>query len=162
MTWKARRVAAWGVGAVLVASVGTGVAVAATPSPRPSVSASGNATQPDQDGRKHPRRPAFLKRLQHGEFVVRDRDGFRTVAVQRGEVTAVSPSAVTLRSADGFARTYVVTGDTKIRSRGAAGSIGDVQRGEAVTVVATKDGDRYVATRLKAGAARAAGDPGTN
>jgi hypothetical protein len=43
----------------------------------------------------------------HGEVVVQGRDGkARTVAVQRGEVTAVTDTGFTVRSSDGFALTW--------------------------------------------------------
>ncbi|MDX1875516.1 hypothetical protein SBI67_25635 [Mycolicibacterium sp. 120266] len=45
----------------------------------------------------------------HGEFVVPDgRGGFQTDIVQRGTVTAVSPTSITARSDDGFTATYVI------------------------------------------------------
>ena len=43
----------------------------------------------------------------HGEFTIRkpDGSGFQTMAIQTGEVTAVSPSSITVKSEDGFSRT---------------------------------------------------------
>ena len=43
----------------------------------------------------------------HGEFVVRDGAGsYTTVVTQTGAITAISPTAVTVRSEDGFSQTY--------------------------------------------------------
>lgn len=42
----------------------------------------------------------------HGEVVVQSPDGPRTIAVQRGEVTAVDGKGFTVRSADGFEATW--------------------------------------------------------
>jgi hypothetical protein len=45
----------------------------------------------------------------HGEFVVRDgAGGYTTVVTQTGAVTAISPTAIAVRSEDGFSQTYVI------------------------------------------------------
>jgi hypothetical protein len=46
----------------------------------------------------------------HGERVVAadDHGGFETLVSQTGRVTAISPTSVTARSADGFSQTYVI------------------------------------------------------
>ena len=41
--------------------------------------------------------------------------GTVTVVVQRGEVTALSPTSISLRSKDGWTPTYVVTDKTRVR-----------------------------------------------
>ena len=44
----------------------------------------------------------------HGEYVVADDAGFETRITQTGKITAISPTSVTARSADGFTQTYVI------------------------------------------------------
>ena len=45
----------------------------------------------------------------HGEFVVRDgAGGYTTVVTQTGAVTAISPTAIAVRSEDGFSQTFVI------------------------------------------------------
>jgi hypothetical protein len=44
----------------------------------------------------------------HGEYVVADHGGFSTLITQTGTITAISPTSVTARSADGFTQTYVI------------------------------------------------------
>lgn len=45
----------------------------------------------------------------HGEYVVaEDHGGFETRITQSGKITAISPTSVTARSADGFTQTYVI------------------------------------------------------
>jgi len=76
----------------------------------------------------------------HGSYVVEDPDGgYRTVLSQRGEVTSVSSSSMTVRSADGFATTYRLTDDTTVL----AGTDGtdDIEEGADVAVTALRDGD---------------------
>ena len=52
--------------------------------------------------------------LLHGEGVVKDRDGnYVTVATQSGEVTAVDATSVTVKSEDGYSRTWALTDATK-------------------------------------------------
>jgi hypothetical protein len=45
----------------------------------------------------------------HGEFVVADgAGGYTTELTQTGAVTAISPTAITVRSEDGYSQTYVI------------------------------------------------------
>ncbi|MEV6301502.1 hypothetical protein AB0M02_18980 [Actinoplanes sp. NPDC051861] len=57
-----------------------------------------------------PRPRAIRKQLRkntlHGEIVVETREGVRTVVVQRGTVTAVTETGLTLKSTDGFELTW--------------------------------------------------------
>lgn len=83
----------------------------------------------------------------HGSFVVRDGDdGFRTMEVQNGTVTAVSNSSITVKSADGFSKTYVVD-DTTIVNAGRDG-IADVKENDTVHVDAVVDGNASKARRI--------------
>jgi hypothetical protein len=77
-----------------------------------------NATQTAKPGAKHPgarRARPLIRRAVHGTFTVRTRKGFKTVAVQRGSVTAVSGDTVTVTSRDKQAHSYTVNGDTRVR-----------------------------------------------
>jgi hypothetical protein len=47
------------------------------------------------------------RHMLHGEIVVQTVEGTRTVLVQRGEVTDVSDTSLTVTSTDGFAQTWV-------------------------------------------------------
>jgi hypothetical protein len=70
----------------------------------------------------------------HGEFTMRkpDGNGFQTVAVQTGEVTAVSQSSITVKSEDGFSRTYSVDENTVVGS--GRDGIGTVKTGDTVRI----------------------------
>jgi hypothetical protein len=77
----------------------------------------------------------------HGEVTTPGGNGqSQTLVFQAGDVTAVSSSSVTLKSADGFTQTYPVTSDTRVRG----GSISSVRAGDHVLVVAHKDGNTAV------------------
>ncbi|HET7489258.1 MAG TPA: hypothetical protein VFJ85_15105 [Acidimicrobiales bacterium] len=71
----------------------------------------------------------------HGEFTTRGPNGgWQTIATQRGEVTAVTHTSLTVKSEDGFSRTYAVDDNTMV----GAGNEGidDVKTGDKVDVVA--------------------------
>jgi len=153
----AGRIAAWTAVAIIGALAVTGVALAAptisaatnsAPTPEPSASSSaepGDRPSKGERGDKG-RRGAHLPRFGraiHAEAVVKGKDGkFLTVYTQRGEVTAVSATSITLKSADGFTSTYAVSADTKI---------GDVKVGDAAAVIATKSGDAKNAKGIRVG-----------
>ncbi len=81
----------------------------------------------------------LLRRMAHGEFVVKGKDGkFETHQVILGTVTAVSATSITVQAADKTFETFSVTKDTKVRvrqdGRGVATTIGKVAKGDDVLV----------------------------
>ncbi len=75
----------------------------------------------------------------HGEFVVQKADGtYQTVDTQQGAVTAVSASAITVKSDDGFSKSYTVTAATIVNA--ARDGIGSVKVGDVVHLDATVAG----------------------
>lgn len=133
--------------AVATALGAGGVAAATTnPTPKPTGDSSAQSTAHPRSGHAHAghRHAGRFGRGLHGEFVVRAADGvFRTVGTQRGDVTAVSPTSVTLRSADGFVRTYAVTSSSRVRSAGTRTTITTIAVGAHAGAVATKVGDAW-------------------
>ncbi len=85
-----------------------------------------------------------LKGLEHAEWVAKDKSGaFVTHDAVRGAVTAVSPTSVTVKAADGASLTFAVTTDTRVRVRtaggtGAKASVADLKTGEQVLVAGVK------------------------
>jgi hypothetical protein len=61
--------------------------------------------------------------------------GYQTLDIQRGTVTDVSSSSISVRSADGFTANYAVTSSTEVNAQ--AAGIGSVKQGDNVEVVAT-------------------------
>ncbi|TDC29157.1 hypothetical protein, partial [Kribbella albertanoniae] len=91
----------------------------------------------------------------HGEFVVKkDGGGYQTVATQRGEVTAVSTESITVKSEDGYSRTYTLTEETLVNA--ARDGIGDVKTGNTVFVSAVVADGKATATSLSDGTVRKA------
>jgi hypothetical protein len=83
----------------------------------------------------------------HGQVVVPQPGGtYRTEDIQTGTVTAVSSSSLTMRSADGYTKTYQVTSTTRVAA-GRTG-IGSVKVGHQVAVTATVHGSTASLTRV--------------
>lgn len=94
-------------------------------------------TQQAQHAKKH---HGLLSRIEHGEATLATKKGDQVVDVQRGEVTAVSPNSVTVKSKDGFTGTYTVAPASKVHKTGKLSNIGEVKPGDRVGVVAVKTG----------------------
>jgi hypothetical protein len=150
------------VAAVAVTTTAGGVAWAASnadPTPSPSVSPSSPST-PDQQkpggpGKGHGfgRGEFALGGALHGEFVVpKDGGGYQTVATQRGEVTAVSKDSITVKSEDGYSRTYTLTEDTLVNA--ARDGIDDVKTGNTVRVTAVVTDGKATASSVNDGTVR--------
>jgi hypothetical protein len=83
----------------------------------------------------------------HGQFVVpKSGGGYQTIDTQRGSVTAVSTSSITVRSADGFTRTYQVSSSTNVDAQ--RDGIGSVKTGHQVAVTATNSGGTATAVSI--------------
>ena len=88
---------------------------------------------------------ADVSDFMHAEAVLaKEGGGTQTVLVQKGAVTEVSGTRVTVKSADGFTTSYTVNGDTKVRAD--SDDIGAVAKDEEVVVVAPKSGEGHTAT----------------
>jgi hypothetical protein len=71
----------------------------------------------------------------HGEFTTpAPGGGYQTLATQRGTVTAVSSSSITVKSEDGFARTYGVDANTVVTAGN--NGIANVKTGDTVRILA--------------------------
>ena len=143
---------------------GAGAALAATNSPAPAASSSAVITNPapspGQPGAAAPAAPGFrhfdrgpgfggyLFGALHGQFVVgKSGGGYETVDVQDGRVTAVSTTSITLKSADGFTKSYVVTGATMVDAQ--RDGIGSVKVGNQAAVQATVSGSTATAISIE-------------
>jgi hypothetical protein len=74
--------------------------------------------------------------------------GTVTVLVQRGEVTALSPTSISLKSKDGYTHSYVITAATKVREKGQPVQLSDLRVGERAMVVALHGAQGDVARRI--------------
>lgn len=95
-------------------------------------------------------RIAALGRVLRGDLTVLRPDGTTMVIhEERGRITAVSASSITVKGADGVSATFAVTADTKVRVRLRAATIGDLKVGDRATIFGTKDGAAYTAKLIR-------------
>jgi hypothetical protein len=108
----------------------------------------GPSAQADKRDR-HPRlRYAFRHNTLHGEAVVKTDEGTKTVVVQRGTVTAVDASSVTVKSSDGFTLTWKIGDPHRVIVDRAKADVSAITTGVEIGVAGAKDGDTPVARLL--------------
>lgn len=142
--WKTIAVA--GATALVIGGAGTAaVAASGTTTPTPSTSSSSLASDSSANGSntkagKH-KGVDRLRRAVHATWVSENKNTktFTTHDTIRGQVSAVSPTSITVRAADGVTETYVLNSGTKvhIRANKAATSISEVKSGDPVWVAGT-------------------------
>ncbi|MEV5763444.1 hypothetical protein AB0L34_02540 [Micromonospora sp. NPDC052213] len=100
-----------------------------------------------EEWRKHRQARVLLRKSTlHGEAVVRTKDGgTRTVAVQRGEVTAIDGGKMTVKSTDGFTMTWTFGNELRVVERRTTIASTDIGVGTTVGVAGAKEGDGGVA-----------------
>ncbi|WUH99578.1 DUF5666 domain-containing protein [Spirillospora sp. NBC_00431] len=149
------------VGAAGLLGLGLYIAVpaaAASPSPSPSATRSGpgwTTTHPG-DGpqgkpgkRRHPHRHARPFRGVHGEATVRRKDGFHLATWQRGKITDVSSTTVTVRSSDGASWTWTANSDTRVRKNGEKSALKALTAGDQVLVAGERSGTTRTARLIR-------------
>ena len=139
--------------ALTIGGLAGGVAYAvgdsgATPAITTAALASAPAATTPSTTPKHKKHP-LLSRVEHGEATLRTKTGTELVDVQRGTVTAVTPTSVTVRSQDGFTATYTVTSTSKVRKDKQASTISAVAVNDKVALVAVKQGTADNVLRLR-------------
>lgn len=123
--------------AVGLTLAGLGVAAAQTDEQAPTA-AKPPAAQAPPMGHHGPGGPGGHKAMMgalHGEFTTKaPGGGYQTLATQVGEVTAVSAGSITVKSEDGYSRTYSVDDGTLVNAGN--NGIADVKDGDNVHVTA--------------------------
>ncbi|WP_285902125.1 DUF5666 domain-containing protein [Frankia sp. AiPs1] len=136
----------------------SGTAASAAPAPAAQTAAAAPASATASPSTEDHPKPAEARRLrrerrlaervQHGEATVKTAKGFQVVAGQRGKVTAISATSISLASEDGYTATYVIDGDTRFRADGKPAKVTDIHQGATVTVRATVTGNTRTATAV--------------
>ena len=150
-------VASFALGTMLAGGSDTIGPAAATSSASPTADGDdpadkdGDAARPDKRGRLHG--PGGMLGLGlggaalHGTYVVEDPDGtFRTLVAQRGEITSVSATSLSVKSKDGFTATYKLEDATDLL--GGPEGVGDLSKGDDVGVTAERSGGVDTATHV--------------
>ena len=84
----------------------------------------------------------------HGTFVTPNQsgNGYQTIDTQKGSVTDVSASSITVKSKDGFTKTYIVSSTTNVN--GKAGDIASVKSGDEVAILGIESGSDVNAQQI--------------
>jgi hypothetical protein len=91
---------------------------------------------------------AGLRGVEHGELTVHTKAGDKVVDVQRGTVTAVDATSVTVKSVDGFSASYTLDPTTKVHKDKKAAAVGDVAVNDRVELQATKTATAATVNRI--------------
>lgn len=104
----------------------------------------------------------------HSEYVIEEDGQYVTKVAQLGTVADVSSGSVTVKSADGFTRTYTLGDATAVSNQqlrrqqsSASGlTVADIAAGATVRIVAAKDGSAFAAESVQLIAALQTGQTG--
>jgi hypothetical protein len=154
----------WAVAGVLLVAAG-GAALAAQDVPittqAPGVSADKADTARARAGvvGRGGWRHALGRRVLHGEVTFQTQEGVKTVVMARGEVTALSGDAITVKSSDGVQTSFGIDGDTRFGFRSEPAPSAELKVGEDAFVAGEKSGDRAMAKRIVSGDLARRGTP---
>jgi hypothetical protein len=159
----------WAVAGVLLVAAG-GAALAAQDATATTQAPGGTADKADRLraragalGRGGGLGHALERRVLHGEVTVQTQEGVKTIVLARGEVTALSDDAITVKSSDGVETSFGINGDTRYGFRNETAPTAELKVGEDAFVAGEKSGDRAIAKRVVSGdlARRGAGKGAT-
>ena len=82
----------------------------------------------------------------HGDFTVSENGSYVTERMQTGEITAISATSITAKSADGYTQTYVIDSSTQVDQGDE--QVSDLKTGATVTIIAKLSGGTGTATAI--------------
>ncbi|HEY3609545.1 MAG TPA: hypothetical protein VGL06_18735 [Pseudonocardiaceae bacterium] len=129
-----------GTAVLAMAGVGGGIAFAADSTPTTTAPTTWAAPATSAPAGHQHRARGLAGRVEHGQFTVRTKTGDQVLGIQRGQVTSVGATSVTVRSADGFTATYGVSSTSKVRVQRQTSTIANVHTGDRVAVAALHSG----------------------
>ena len=126
--------------AILAASPAASSAPAATAAPSAASKATGVAGI----------RAAILRGAVRADVTVVKRDGSTVIVhYERGQVTAITPTTITIQGRDGKGATFTVTASTRVRAKGQAITYGDLKVGDHAMVFGISSGGTYTAVLIR-------------
>jgi hypothetical protein len=141
--------------ALVLTAIGfeTGLEAAAAPAapngsaaPNAPAAPNGSAAPGTDKARKvGPARKLLRKNTLHGEVTLQTKKGVQTVVVQRGTVTAVNATTVTVKSSDGFTETWTFADKLRVRSERKKADRAAIVVGAEAGVAGAKVGDTATA-----------------
>ena len=96
-------------------------------------------------------RHALGRRVLHGEVTLETREGVKTLVMARGQVTALSKDAITIRSSDGVQTSFGIDAHTRFGFRNQPAPSAELKVGEDAVVVGEQSGGRATARRVVSG-----------
>src|SRR4051812_3847336 len=91
-------------------------------------------------------RRALARNVEHGEVVIDAKDGPKTVDIQRGTVTAITDTTITVKSTDGFTLTWTFGSPLHVIEHRDTIQAKDIAVGAKVGVAGAKQGSTVTAT----------------
>jgi hypothetical protein len=107
--------------------------------------AKGDGKRLEQWARRHPAKVFLARNVLHGEAVVQTKEGNITVAVQRGEVTAITADSITVKSADGVTWTWKFDSKLRVVENRSTIQPSQLKAGAKVALAGPKNGDQLMA-----------------
>jgi hypothetical protein len=147
--WSTRKIVISAVVAVVIVAGGTIGVIAATNHGTTTAAGPGAGGGFGGGGRfvGGPGGAAFgLANALHGDFVVSVNGAYVTDRLQTGTVTSISATDITVKSTDGYTQSYVINSGTTVDN--GANAIGDVAKGNTVTVIAALSGSNATANTI--------------
>ena len=120
-------------------AVGFDTGLAADPAPSASAAAPGGQLK-NRLERRAAMRKYLRKNTLHGEITVQGKDGVKTIVVQRGSVTEVTSTGVTVKSTDGFTATWTFGAQLKIVQNRQTVAASALKTGSEIGIAGTKEG----------------------
>ena len=118
-----------------------GIAPAGDPAPAASASAGGKGGAHQRRWARLTIRRALARNVEHGEVVVDTKQGAKTIDVQRGTVTAITATTITVKSTDGFTLTWTFGSPIHVVEHRTSVQPGEVKTGATVGVAGLRSGD---------------------
>jgi hypothetical protein len=128
----------------------------AAPAASPATPATPAASPATGAARPRPLRNAILAGTVRADLTVVKRDGTTVVLhLERGQVTALTASSITIQGRDGKGATFTVTDQTRVRSNGKQISLSDLKVGDRAMVLGTSKDGAYTAVLIRSAQAAA-------
>ena len=119
-------------------------AIGFTPADLPAADPAPAASAPDgkADGKARARAlRAYLRHnTLHAEATVQTKKGVQVIDVQRGTITAIDGTTVTVKSTDGFTLAWTFAGNVRVVIHRQPGRTGDLKTGTEIGIAGLKDG----------------------
>ncbi len=130
--------------ALTLCAVGVPAVAAADPTAAPT------AQQGPRGQAGVPLAAAFLRGVVRADFTVVKRDGTSLVIhYERGEITALSDTSITITGRDGRSAAFALSDRTRVRAKGRPAKISDLEVGDRAMVFGESNGGSYKALLIR-------------